>query len=50
MLGAAEEGIEWNLLGLAIGIDAATPALKLPAVGRLGLRPRSVETSSAASP
>ncbi len=31
-----EEGIEINLLGLTLGIDVKSPALKLPAVGRLG--------------
>jgi hypothetical protein len=36
---AAKEGLELNLLGLNIGIDALTPAVKLPAIGRLG-RPR----------
>jgi hypothetical protein len=34
---AADEGLELNILGLNIGIDAAVPALKLPAIGRLGL-------------
>ena len=34
---AADEGFELNILGLNIGIDAAVPALKLPAIGRLGL-------------
>ena len=34
---AAEEGLEVNVLGLNIGVDAAVPALKLPAIGRLGL-------------
>ncbi len=33
---AADEGIELNLLGLNIGFDIAGPALKLPAIGRLG--------------
>jgi hypothetical protein len=33
---AAKEGFEVNLLGLNIGIDPAAPALKLPAIGRLG--------------
>jgi Protein of unknown function (DUF3750) len=47
---AAREGIEINVLGLATGIDAAAPALKLPAIGRLGFRPRIVPTSSAAAP
>jgi hypothetical protein len=34
---AADEGLELNLLGLNIGLDVAAPALKLPAIGRLGL-------------
>jgi hypothetical protein len=34
---ALDEGFELNILGLSIGIDAAVPALKLPAIGRLGL-------------
>jgi len=29
-----------NLLGLNLGIDAAAPALKLPAIGRLGIERR----------
>ena len=37
---AAQEGFEVNLLGLTTGIDAAAPALKLPALGRLGMQPR----------
>ena len=31
------EGFELDILGLNIGMDAAVPALKLPAIGRLGL-------------
>ena len=34
---ALDEGLELNVLGLNIGIDAAVPAVKLPAIGRLGL-------------
>ena len=34
---AAEEGIEFNLLGLSFGIDLLQPALRLPAIGRLGM-------------
>jgi hypothetical protein len=34
---AAKEGIEVNLLGLNLGIDILTPALKLPALGRIGV-------------
>jgi hypothetical protein len=33
---AVEEGFELNLLGLNVGVDFKVPALKLPAVGRLG--------------
>ena len=36
ILVAADEGIELNLLGLAIGIDIAEPAVTLPGLGRLG--------------
>ena len=36
-MGAAE-GFELNLLGLSFGIDVLRPALKLPAVGRLGMK------------
>ena len=34
---AAEEGVEFNLLGLSFGVDLWRPALRLPAIGRLGL-------------
>ena len=37
LLIAADEGIELNLLGLDLGVDILRPALKLPALGRLGL-------------
>ena len=37
VLGAWEEGVEVNVLGLAFGLDVKRPALKLPAVGRLGM-------------
>ena len=33
---AAKEGFELNILGLNVGVDAVAPALKLPAIGRLG--------------
>ena len=36
-LGLAE-GIELNILGLSFGVDILRPAIKLPAVGRLGLK------------
>jgi Protein of unknown function (DUF3750) len=41
LLAGWEEGLELNVLGLCFGIDVRRPALKLPAVGRLGL-PRSI--------
>lgn len=34
------EGFEINILGLCFGIDVARPALKLPFIGRLGLKDR----------
>lgn len=34
---ALDEGFELNLLGLNLGVDAAAPALKLPAIGRVGI-------------
>ena len=34
---AAREGLEVNLLGLSLGVDSVRPALKLPALGRLGI-------------
>src|SRR5512145_308715 len=33
-----DEGLEVNLLGLTFGLDLKDPALKVPAVGRLGTR------------
>jgi hypothetical protein len=33
-----EEGVEINLLGLTFGIDLKEPALKLPGLGRFGVR------------
>lgn len=38
---AREEGLELNLLGLVIGLDPADLAIKLPGLGRLGLRPEN---------
>jgi hypothetical protein len=34
---AVEEGFELNLMGLSFGIDILRPALRLPALGRLGM-------------
>lgn len=35
---AIEEGVEINLLGLSAGIDFLHPALRLPGLGRIGVR------------
>ena len=34
---AGREGLEVNLLGLSFGVDPVRPALKLPALGSLGV-------------
>lgn len=34
---ARDEGFEFNLLGLTIGFDWQSPALKLPGIGRVGM-------------
>jgi len=36
LLVGAEEGLEVNLLGLTVGLDVWPPAIKLPALGRIG--------------
>lgn len=36
VMAAWDEGLELNVLGLSFGVDALTPALKVPGVGRLG--------------
>ena len=49
LLAARKEGLELNLLGLTFGIDIASPGIKLPGVGRLGLpatTERPVETAA----
>ena len=33
---APEEGLEFNVLGLSLGVDVAEPALRLPGLGRIG--------------
>ena len=38
---ALEEGVEVNLLGLTLGVDLLTPALKLPGLGRVGFEQKS---------
>jgi hypothetical protein len=37
LLAARDEGIEFNLLGLAFGVDFKHPGVKLPGIGRLGV-------------
>jgi hypothetical protein len=38
VLGAWEEGVEVNVLGLSFGVDVKRPALNLPVIGRLGVQ------------
>ncbi|WP_110669089.1 DUF3750 domain-containing protein [Salinicola halophilus] len=51
---AFDEGIEWNVLGLAFGVDWRSPALKLPGLGRIGMAQpsgaRSVDQQAALTP
>jgi hypothetical protein len=47
VLMAAEEGVELNLLGLSLGVDASPPALRLPGLGRIGYEPSSAARSRA---
>ncbi len=44
---AAREGFELNILGLVLGVDPAELAIKLPGLGRLGLRPANGGASAA---
>lgn len=37
VLGAWEEGVEVNVLGLSFGLDVKRPAINLPVVGRVGV-------------
>jgi hypothetical protein len=37
LLAGWDDGIELNLLGLIFGVDLVHPAVKLPAIGRLGV-------------
>ena len=37
-MAAREEGLEVNVLGLSFGIDPLTPAIKLPGIGRIGMK------------
>ena len=37
LMAGTKEGLELNVLGLAIGVDFLRPALKLPGVGRIGM-------------
>ena len=40
LMAGIEEGIEFNVLGLAFAIDVLRPAMKLPGVGRIGVAER----------
>jgi hypothetical protein len=39
------EGLEFNVLGLAFGIDVRRPAVKLPGIGRVGMAILDAETT-----
>ena len=41
VVAGVEEGLELNVLSLTVGVDVKRPALKLPAVGRLGVSRRA---------
>ena len=48
---AAEEGVEFNLLGLVAGFDVRRPAIKLPGFGRIGMPVQPlIGTATAATP
>lgn len=47
---ATEEGVEINVLGLSFGVDLLRPALRLPAIGRLGMAEEAPRPTSQASP
>ena len=49
VLAARAEGLEFNLLGLTFGIDLASPGIKLPGIGRLGLPSAPKEPAQAAA-
>src|SRR5439155_344125 len=49
VLAAREEGLELNLLGLTFGLDLASPGIKLPGIGRLGLPSAPQEPAQAAA-
>lgn len=44
------EGIEFNILGLAAGLDLRYPALKLPGFGRIGFALPATTATAAALP
>ncbi|HKF71197.1 MAG TPA: DUF3750 domain-containing protein [Stellaceae bacterium] len=48
LLAARREGLELNLLGLTFGIDIASPAIKLPGIGRIGAPTREPSAQTAA--
>ncbi len=48
LLAAKREGLELNFLGLTFGLDIASPGIKLPGVGRLGVTPETEPTTQTA--
>jgi hypothetical protein len=54
VMAGVEEGVELNVLGLTFGIDPASLSLKLPLIGRVGLRgptfPSRLQPAASAPP
>jgi len=54
VMAGAEEGVEVNVLGLTFGVDPASLSLKLPLIGRVGLRgqrfPSRLQPNASAPP
>ena len=49
LLAARAEGLELNLLGLTFGLDVASPGIKLPGIGRLGVPSASAQPAQTAA-
>jgi len=48
LLAARQEGLELNLLGLTFGFDIASPGIKLPGIGRIGVPSRDEPSAQTA--
>jgi uncharacterized protein DUF3750 len=49
LLAARREGLEFNLMGLTFGFDLASPGIKLPGIGRIGVPTSATPAQHAAS-